>query len=87
MNYNVYTIYDRAAKHYLRPTCYQNDEVAIRAFKTLVLDATGQMGMFPEDYSLVLIGSYDDDIGWIESRDHQTVIRGDALVTPKESKE
>ena len=61
MRLMVYTIYDTAAKAYMRPFFLQSDGQAIRSFSDLALDADHEVGRHPEDYSLYRIGFFDDN--------------------------
>lgn len=62
---NLYSIYDKKAKAYARPFFMQNDATATRAVLSS-LEGT-DLGMFPNDYTLFCIGTFDDLNGHIES--------------------
>lgn len=60
MKMNIYTIYDTAAKTYMRPFFMASDGQALRAFTDISTDADHEVGKHPEDYSLHRIGTFDD---------------------------
>lgn len=62
----IYTVFDSAAQAYLQPFFFQADGQAKRAFGELVNDKTHSFGKHPDDYTLFLIGYYDDATGLIE---------------------
>lgn len=63
----IYAIYDAAAKAYLSPVFQQTDGLAIRAWIRTVCDDQTQFAQNPEDYTLFLIGEYDDSTAKITS--------------------
>lgn len=60
MIWNVYTIYDSAAKAFGRPFFFQADGQAIRTFTDMREDKESDIGKHPEDYSLLRVGRWDD---------------------------
>jgi len=61
----IYAVYDRKAQAYGKPFLMHNSAMASRAFLHACNDPTTDVGMCPTDYSLRLIGSYDDEDGKI----------------------
>lgn len=61
MVHQIFTVYDNPAKSYLLPFFAQNTAVAIRIFEAAIQDPNHQFNRFSEDYTLFLIGEYDDD--------------------------
>ncbi len=59
----AYCIYDSCAAVFQRPFFSQSDPLAQRAFCDLVSDAQHPVAMHPEDYSLWVVGSFDDSFG------------------------
>ena len=59
----VYAIRDLKADYFQNLWLAQNDQVAVRNFRTLVNDKSTQFGLYPEDYDLYLIGSFDQVSG------------------------
>lgn len=69
---NVYSVFDSKALTYNDPFFLRQDGQAIRAFIDLVNDNRTHVAKHPEDYSLFLIATFDEEDGYIE-----------ALQTPK----
>lgn len=63
MMHKVYSVYDQAAKAFLPPFCLRNDQQAIRTFKDCVNSPNHQFNAHPEDYSLYLMGEFNDALG------------------------
>jgi len=76
MEYHVYTVHDSKAEAYLQPFFFKNDAVALRGFKQLVNQDGHQFNTNPEDYTLVVIGEYDETIGVLKSTDHRAIATG-----------
>lgn len=66
MIYNVYAVLDRKAGVYALPFFCPNDAVAMRHFDAAAYDPQQLMSKYPEDFSLVKLGQYDDEAGIIE---------------------
>jgi len=79
MKVTMYSIYDRAAKTYTSPWPQINDEVATRTFEAHVADRHGNMYIKPQDFTLVAIGTFDDEVGVIEREEIRTVAHGDSF--------
>lgn len=73
---NLYTIRDEASGLFMRPTTSETNDVAIRDFDYAV-KSNELMSYKPTDFSLWLIGHYDDVTGVIESIDPQCLKRGE----------
>lgn len=63
MKHKVYTVYDQKSEAYLMPFFMQTNASAIRAITDLVNDPQHTFGKHPADYSLFLIGEFEDDQG------------------------
>jgi len=63
MNEEIFTVYDSAARRYLRPFHAQTIEMALRQFRAILTDPEHQFARFPEDYSLFHIGTFDSERG------------------------
>lgn len=64
---NIYAIYDRAAGMYNTPFFQPTDAHALRAFKAEVNrpDPSNYIYLYPSEYDLFMLGSYDDTNGVI----------------------
>lgn len=63
MNVKVFSIYDIKAACHAQPFFLPNEGQAIRAFGDLVQDNKTQIAAHPGDYSLYLIGTFDNNSG------------------------
>lgn len=59
----MYSVFDSKAAVYLQPFCCRAEGEAVRMFRTSCLDKSHQFGQFPQDYTLVYVGAYDDNSG------------------------
>lgn len=63
MIYQVFSVRDSKAAAYALPFFLPRAEVAIRSFKDAVGNPEHDMSRHPEDYTLFVIGEYDDEKG------------------------
>lgn len=61
----VYTVRDEPSGAFMGLQLNQNDEVAIRSFD-FAMQSNEIMRFHPEDFSLWLVGEYDDQTGCIQ---------------------
>lgn len=66
---NVYSVYDSKAQTYNTPFFMKQDGQALRAFIDLANDNRTDVAKHPEDYSLFLLASFDDEDGVIDPID------------------
>lgn len=59
----IYTVYDNKALVYGTPFFAVTDGSAVRSFSDLVNDANTTVGRHPNDFSLFVVGEYDDQKG------------------------
>lgn len=67
MKKNVYAVRDSAVEIYGNPFIAINHTSAVRDFDHACRDPQSQMSVFPSDFSLWHIGTYNDDSGLIEA--------------------
>ncbi|AXH75651.1 MAG: nonstructural protein [Microviridae sp.] len=65
MKHQVLSVYDSKAKAFAQPFFTANREIALRAFAAAVNDRELLVGKFPQDYTLYLLGEFDDELGGI----------------------
>lgn len=65
MTTRFFTVFDSAAGLYLEPFSAPTAEVAIRGFRQAVNKADHQFNLYPDDYTLFEIGSFDPESGEI----------------------
>lgn len=63
----VFAVYDSAVKVYDRPFICQTEAEAIRGFMDACSDPKTMLHRHPEDYTLFLLGEYDDSLGVIRN--------------------
>lgn len=63
MKHRVFVIYDDKAKAYLSPFFLPQVGMAVRTFSDLVNDPGHNFGRHPGDYSLFLVGEFEDTSG------------------------
>ncbi len=61
MHLKIFTIYDSATGIYQPPLSFRAPGEALRFWKHLVTNADTQVGKNPEDFSLYMIGTYNDN--------------------------
>lgn len=59
----AYSIYDCKALQYHAPWFQHTDAMAVRALQDLVNDRNTIIGRHPKDYSLWMVGTWDDSKG------------------------
>lgn len=71
MSLIICTVYDSKAEAYLRPFFAQSKGAAIRSLTDTVnsQDDGNMVAMHPEDYSLFVVGSWDENTGLLEKSD------------------
>lgn len=57
----LYSVYDSKARAYGNPFVSVRQEMAVRDFTAAVRDPSTQLNKFPEDFTLVEIGEFDDE--------------------------
>lgn len=68
MKLQIYSIYDEKGKFFSSPYYSNNNDVAIRQFKSLVNDDQSTVSIYPADFTLFHIGTFDDSNAIITPR-------------------
>jgi len=73
---HVVAVFDSAAQVFQRPFFVPRIEVARRAFADEVnrADAANQLHQHPEDFSLYVLGTFNDEVGTLSSLDVPTMV-------------
>lgn len=58
--YNVFSVYDAALSAYMQPFFLRSKGEAVRSFTDAIADPKMPFHAHPEDYTLFLIGAWDD---------------------------
>jgi len=67
MKTKVFSIYDSKVKAFMSPFFMQHQGQAIRAFQGLIADKNTNVGKYPADFTLMEIGTFDEESGRLES--------------------
>lgn len=65
MKHKIVAVHDKALDAYLRPFTAPTTGVAIRHFQDEIANKESPMHTHPEDYTLHLLGDYEEDTGII----------------------
>lgn len=85
---NMYTIYDSKAETYSKPFHMLNDSLALRSCTDLANDPNSELNRHPEDFTLFLIGEWDDNSCEFEIRESpKSILRFHELATVTNIKE
>ena len=74
MKLNAYVIHDKQADRFNQPIFLQNDAVAIRSIRNELLNPQSQISLSPGDFSIHLIGEYDDETGMITNAESPVLV-------------
>lgn len=66
---NLYSIFDTKANKYGPIISFENDNTAIRSFMEMLIsgDRNSLLALYPTDYLLFCVGTYDQDTGIVNS--------------------
>jgi hypothetical protein len=59
----MYSVYDTKSELFSSPHFLQSDGVAVRSFSTACDDPKTQLAMYPEDFSLYCVGTFNIESG------------------------
>lgn len=65
MKLNAYVVYDRAAEAFSQPMFVINEAVMLRILKNCLQNPEHNYAMNPDDFTLYLMGEFDDNTGVI----------------------
>ena len=68
MQLQIFSIFDKAVGAYMRPFVAQSAGEALRAFEDDCMNAESPVAKHPEDYSLFMLGEFDNQDGSIEAK-------------------
>jgi hypothetical protein len=66
---NVYAVYDSKVNHYDQPFLMHSRGEALRSWITIVNDQSTSFFKYPEDFSLMELGEYDNITGKYKNHD------------------
>lgn len=70
----IFTVHDSRAEAYLPPFYMRTKGEAIRAFETTVKDTNSQFNKYPQDYTLVELGEFDESTADIKLLDKPHIL-------------
>lgn len=70
----LFSVYDTKAEMYSAPFSERTHETARRQFVTACKDRATPVGMYPDDYALFVVGSFDDSTGVVTPAASPTMI-------------
>lgn len=76
----AYSILDTKAQIYNPPFYQRNAGEASRSFSKIVNDKQSLINQFPEDYTLVQIGAFDDETGLLVGETHVIIGNGSQFI-------
>lgn len=79
------SVFDSASITFSRPFCVAARGQAIRTFSDEVnrVDPGNELNRHPDDFSLHVVGEFDDNTGCLYPQDAECLIRGKDCVTPR----
>jgi len=86
MKTQIYAIYDVASGCYQRPMFARADGEIMREFQNICVDAEHPCGEHPEDYSLIRLGTFNDQNGKVENEENECLATGLEMVALHKSK-
>jgi len=83
----LFAVLDNKMELYLAPITARNIAVAVRIFETAVLSQGHDFNTHPDDYSLWLIGEFDQSSGEVKSLPAKTVVQGHQIINKHKNEE
>ena len=84
MKLGIYSIYDSKANAFQQPFYFVNDEIATRAAQSTIEDQNSAIAKYPEDFTLISLGTFDPDTGEIEYDQHHRVVLHFKTLRPRQ---
>ena len=78
----IFSVHDAKAEAYLPPFYMRTTGEAERAFSANVKDTSTQFSQFPSDYTLVELGTFDEDTAQ-RLEDYQIIENGGSIILYK----
>lgn len=80
MKTKCYSVFDTKAAVFGAPFFSPKDGLAVRMFTDLVNDRSTTVGRHPEDFTLYVVGEFDDETGTIASQKPVALVTASSLV-------
>lgn len=76
MKTQIYSIFDLASATYQKPIFARADGEIMREFQNICTDKEHPCGQHPEDYSLIRLGSFNDQNGVVKNEENECLCTG-----------
>lgn len=78
----IFSVFDKKARSFCTPFYMPNVETAVRAFHQAANDKSIDVGRYPADFDLFMLGTFNDETGVTESPlgNHEHVVSALELV-------
>lgn len=85
MTFKIFGVFDVKADAFSRPPFFMSTNgQAVRAFADLANDSNTDVGRHPEDYRLMVLGTFDDNKGVVQGQDPTSLGFASEFVKSKE---
>ncbi|AXH73764.1 MAG: nonstructural protein [Microviridae sp.] len=84
MQSSLYAVHDAKAVAFCTPFVSDNDSTALRAFRFAANDLSTDIGRYPSDFTLYVIGTFDNQSGQVFSIEPAALALAATLVNPTE---
>lgn len=74
----IFSVHDKKAGYYMNPMYFKTPTEAIRAFEQGVTDEKTQLNKYPNDFTLVQLGEFNQDTGKIQTLSEYTILSNGA---------
>lgn len=81
---NIFSVKDTVSKTYIKPFTMLTERDAVEGFKHATNEEGTPYNSFPKDFHLVLLGTFDDRTGKLETIEEKVIISADELIIKKE---
>jgi hypothetical protein len=78
--YKLFTVHDRASDTYIKPFCMETERDAIEGFKEVCKDEKTNYHKYPEDFTLLYLGSYNPRTAEFDLGDKKILINASSFV-------
>lgn len=84
MKQHLFSVYDAKAAKYLPPFNSYNQSTAIRSFGSAIMDEHHDFHRHAHDYSLHIVGAFDDEKGTITPQTPEAIAQAHELLAQLE---
>lgn len=81
---SIYSVFDSKAAIFSPPFYMSNNAMAIRSFGEIVEDKNTMVARHPEDFSLYMLGAFDDETGNLASIKPINLVTASSMIVKPE---